>query len=60
MQELEMKLSQIYNTLALIPTTGDGTIKMAACLDALNQCIGTLQQIAQAPAPEVAMEEVAE
>ncbi|MBR2503341.1 MAG: hypothetical protein IKB62_04365 [Oscillospiraceae bacterium] len=30
-------LVQLYNTLALIETKGDGTVRMAACLQATEQ-----------------------
>lgn len=37
-------LSRIYNTLAQIETKGDGTLRMAQCLNALQDFISNHQQ----------------
>ena len=39
---METTLTQIYNTLCTIDTHGDGTMKMAMCLDALAKVIQDL------------------
>lgn len=49
---MKEKLSQLYNTLALIETKGDGTLLMADCLKFLGQCINECEQ------HEVEMEEL--
>lgn len=36
---MKEKLSQLYNTLALIETKGTGTLLMADCLKFLGECI---------------------
>lgn len=36
-------LTQIYNTMLTIDTRGDATMKMAACIEALQNVIKTAQ-----------------
>ena len=42
-------LTQIYNTLGIIDTHGEGTMKMALCLDALSHVIQDLSNTEQTP-----------
>lgn len=42
-------LTQIYNTLSIIDTHGDGTMKMALCLDALSHIIQDLSDVEKTP-----------
>ena len=45
MEQAVTTLTQIYNTMGLIDTHGEGTIKMALCLDALNKTIQDLNNL---------------
>ena len=45
MEQVVTTLTQIYNTMGLIDTHGEGTIKMALCLDALNKTIQDLNNL---------------
>ena len=45
MEQAITTLTQIYNTMGLIDTHGEGTIKMALCLDALNKTIQDLNNL---------------
>lgn len=45
MEQAVTTLTQIYNTMGLIDTHGEGTIKMALCLDALNKTIQDLNSL---------------
>ena len=45
MEQVVTTLTQIYNTMGLIDTHGEGTIKMALCLDALNKTIQDLNSL---------------
>ena len=37
--DIETTLNQLYNTLLTIETKGDATLKMAACIDALQKVL---------------------
>lgn len=49
MEQAVTTLTQIYNTMGLIDTHGEGTIKMALCLDALNKTIQDLNNLISTP-----------
>lgn len=42
---MEEKLTSLYNTLLQIETKGDGTIKMAACLNYIVNLISELKNV---------------
>ena len=42
--DIETTLNQLYNTLLTIETKGDATLKMAACIDALQKVLTDLAQ----------------
>ena len=42
--DIETTLNQLYNTLLTIETKGDATLKMAACIDALQKVLTELAQ----------------
>lgn len=58
---MKEKLTVLFNTLAQIETKGDGTLKMAGCLQHLQQMIAECEMQEKTPEPAASeIETVAE